>query len=705
MQLFTTIEAATASRWAVCLFIATLAGYVSLDHAKHLQHARGRAAAVWLSAAALALGTGVWSSLMIELGSFAILGRSLSLHGGLVFLAWLSGSVLALIALGLGAWRTPRTGRMAAGAIALGIVIAVTQTVALSAIVRDEARPIASGWQLMSLLIALAGALLVGWLCARTRTSRRRHARLLQVAAAASFAVIVWASQRAGIAALGLPEAAINDPSGVGADALALLASVGSLALLAVMWISATLETQMKAALLRSRQALQLQASSDLLTGLPNRQMFEAHLAQACTRADGDRKQLAMLYLGLDGFKPINQALGHNGGDLVLREISGRIRSLTRNGDLAARLGGDEFLILIDNDPRPEQVMEIARQLLSIVGQPFLVGERNTSLSCSIGIAMYPQHGMQDTMIHHAGAAMRSAKTGGGNAHCLFEPRMVSDAHERNELLQDLRRALSRGEFELHYQPKVDAPSGQVTGVEALMRWNHPTRGMVSPTLFIPIAERYGLINALGDWVIDEACRQAAAWRAQGLRMRVAVNLSAHQLRQEGLADHVAKCLAKHHINATLLTCELTESAAMEDAALTRRVFERLARLGVHISIDDFGTGYSSLSHLRQLPAEELKIDRSFVFDLAASSDARAVVDAVIRLAHALGLKVVAEGVETEQQYELLRSLGCDELQGFLFAKPMPARSMGLWAMGDNGPRTMGFRASLFSETQPADVH
>jgi EAL domain-containing protein (putative c-di-GMP-specific phosphodiesterase class I) len=221
----------------------------------------------------------------------------------------------------------------------------------------------------------------------------------------------------------------------------------------------------------------------------------------------------------------------------------------------------------------------------------------------------------------------------------------------------------------------------------------------------VPIAERHGLIGVIGQWVIDEACRQARDWRDQGLRMRVAINLSVHQLRQPDLAERIAAALAKHQINPQLLTCEITESVAMEDAEGTMRIFEKLAAVGVNISIDDFGTGYSSLAYLRKLPAGELKIDRSFVLDLETSGDARAVVDAVVKLAQALGLKVVAEGVETEAQGQVLRSLGCDELQGYLFAKPMSAKALALWAMNDVGPRAMDFRASLFQETQPASVH
>jgi EAL domain-containing protein (putative c-di-GMP-specific phosphodiesterase class I) len=295
---------------------------------------------------------------------------------------------------------------------------------------------------------------------------------------------------------------------------------------------------------------------------------------------------------------------------------------------------------------------------------------------------------------------MQAAKHAGGSTYMFFEARMHDDARERTELLRDLRRAVEDKQLELFYQPKIDAKSGQITAAEALLRWHHPTRGMVSPAVFIPIAERYGLISTLGNWVIEDACRQARVWRERGLKMRVAINLSAFQMRQDDLVERIQAALQRHGIDPSRLTCEITESVAMEDTQVTQRTFERLGAAGIHLSIDDFGTGYSSLSYLRKLPASELKIDRSFVMDLGTSDDARAIVDAVLKLAHAIGLKVVAEGVETEEQRQILLGLGCDEFQGYMFARPMSARALLLWAIDDRPSEQHAFRPSLFSETQ-----
>jgi len=315
---------------------------------------------------------------------------------------------------------------------------------------------------------------------------------------------------------------------------------------------------------------------------------------------------------------------------------------------------------------------------------------------------VYPDHGQRDDLVAHADTAMYAAKRSGGGTCALFDSTIDGAALEQLSLLNDLRRAIELGQLALHYQPKVDGQRAQIRGVEALLRWQHPQRGMISPVVFIPIAERYGLINSLGNWVIDEACRQMQAWADAGVRMRVAINVSAHQLRKDDLVARIEQALDRYQVEASQLLCEITESVVMEDVKATQRVFDGLQRIGVYLSIDDFGTGYSSLSYLRQLPAKQLKIDRSFVNDLESSSDARAIVDAVIHLAHALGLRVVAEGVETAEQRDILLQLGCDELQGFFFAKPMPAAALLAWIGGKKPAGAVDFSPSIVHEIPSA---
>jgi diguanylate cyclase (GGDEF)-like protein len=439
----------------------------------------------------------------------------------------------------------------------------------------------------------------------------------------------------------------------------------------------------------------------DPVTGLPGLLSFEGTLAQAVRQCDRERTQLALLFVNIDDFKSVNLGQGHACGDRILRRVAGRLRGLVKPF-MVARLSGDEFLLLATDDPQLADASALATKVIDTIARPFTLERGELALSCSVGIAMYPEHGAMSTMITHAQAAMTAAKGAGGSSHAFFEATLVKGLRDKVDLLRDLRRALELDQLELFYQPKIHAPTGEVTGAEALLRWHHPSRGMVSPDVFIPLAERYGLINTLGRWVVDEACRQIHAWRDQGLRMRVAINLSAHQLRQTDLAEQIDAALKRHEINPGLLTCELTESSAMEDVETTMRVLRQLDQVGVHLSIDDFGTGHSSLAYLRTLPAHELKIDRSFVLDLETSDDARKVALAVVNLAKALNLKVVAEGVETEGQNRLLREFGCDQLQGYLFAKPMSAKALALWAMDEVGPRTISFRDSLFKVTSAA---
>jgi len=425
----------------------------------------------------------------------------------------------------------------------------------------------------------------------------------------------------------------------------------------------------------------------DPLTGLATRLWLEDQLAAAVMRAEAKQRRLALLYIDLDGFKPINDSFGYACGDMLLREVGLRLQGMGRSTDTVARMGGDEFLMLLDGDPDSASAALVADRIRHKLQRPYLIDGKEVRLSCSIGIVLFPDHGSRGKLIARADAAMLAAKHAGGNMHCFFDQRMDHDAEGAVDLQRDLRAAIENGVgLALYYQPKIDGRTGGITGVEALLRWHHPSRGMISPAVFIPVAERFGLIGALGQWVTVEACQQVRAWLDTGLSMHVAINLSVHQLRQADLVERIHEAITRHKVPPELITFEITESAAMEDAQASLRIFERIAQTRVSLSIDDFGTGYSSLSYLRKLPASQLKIDRSFVQDVEKDEDAKAIVRAVIKLAHALSLEVVAEGVETEAQQDILVRMGCDQLQGYLFARPMPARNLYAWATGDDLP-------------------
>jgi len=442
-------------------------------------------------------------------------------------------------------------------------------------------------------------------------------------------------------------------------------------------------------------------ATVDSLTQLPTRVYFEAKLEAAARHAAARNQKIALFFIDLDGFKPVNDTYGHTSGDQVLEQVGKRILGLARGRDVAARVGGDEFLLLVHGAVTPDSVAQTAHRLIERLSEPYDANGREVNISCSVGIALYPDGCEPNKLIARADAAMYAAKRSGGSKHCFYSPDMDAAAQANFEMVRELRHAIAHDQLELYYQPKVDTRSGKFTAAEALVRWRHPQRGLVMPGEFIPVAERFGLIGALGNWVIEDACRQSRAWRDNGLRMRVAINLSAYQMRQDDIVERIAAALEKHRIRPSLLTCEITETAAMEDTRATRDAFKRLGELGVHLSIDDFGTGYSSLAYLLELPAEELKIDRKFVKDLESNPKARAVVEAVMKLAHTLGKKVVAEGVENVRQQQILAELGCDQMQGFLFARPVTARNLLIQALGDRSESST-FRTSLFGETREA---
>ncbi|MDQ1516507.1 MAG: hypothetical protein QOE80_2337 [Actinomycetota bacterium] len=424
--------------------------------------------------------------------------------------------------------------------------------------------------------------------------------------------------------------------------------------------------------LLLQRGVIERRAEHDGLTGLPNRLLFGDRLARALAHARRNELPVAVMVVDLDRFKEVNDSLGHAAGDQLLREVAQRMRACLRDEDTVARLGGDEFALLLPHVSGIEGAVRVARRLLAALAAPVELGGQPVVVSPSIGISLFPDDGdTADAIVEGADAAMYRAKEQGRNTFEIFSPELRTEAGERLALEAALRRGLVAGEFVLHYQPKVDLRTGRITGAEALVRWNHPEKGLLFPDAFVPMAEQTGLVVALGEFVIAAACEQIAAWRAAGLpELTVAVNVSACQLRQ-GLVEYVTRALRFADLDGGVLELELTESAALESLELTIAQIEELRALGVTCSIDDFGTGYCGLSYLNRLPIDALKIDRSFITELSGGS--ATIVTAVIALGHSLGLKVIAEGVETADQLAYLAERGCDEMQGYLFSRPVPA--------------------------------
>ncbi len=423
-----------------------------------------------------------------------------------------------------------------------------------------------------------------------------------------------------------------------------------------------------------AEERAQYLANYDVLTGLPNRFLMHDRLNQVVAHARHTRERIALMHIGVDRFKVINETLGHYVGDIVLKEAADRIKGCANDTHTIARVGGDEFMILIPDATSLHTVSSIAADVLAEMARPFPGTSQDVFVSASIGLSLFPDDAKSaNELTRHADAAMDSAKKLGRNNYQFFTHALNEEVHERMVLEAGLRLALQRDEMHLVYQPKIDLESREIIGAEALLRWNHPTLGVIAPARFIPVAEESGMVGQIGEWVLRTACAQIRIWQGMGLLPQIAVNVSARQFQQYDLSKLVSAVIAEAQISPQSLEIELTESAVMQNAEESVVTLERLKQLGVQIAIDDFGTGYSSLSYLKRLPLDLLKIDQSFVRDISSDANDAAIVRAIITLARNLGMKVTAEGVENEAQLAFLNAYGCQYAQGYLFGRPMVA--------------------------------
>lgn len=664
----------------VSILVAILASYTALDMAERIKSTQDYAGRSWLVGGAVAMGVGVWSMHFVGMLAFR-LPIEVGYDPWLTFVSLL----IAIAVSGFALWIASRPelplARLFNSAIAMGIGIAAMHYTGMAAMLMSPGIHYDPVLFLVSVIIAMAASAAALWI-AFLLSRNTPHVKLARAGAAVVMGGAIAGMHYTGMAAANFPDdsicLALRD--GVNPGWLAILIILVTLAVITIALITSVLDSRLESrtaklarSLAEANEELTQLALHDNLTKLPNRTLLEDRLNQTIHKAAREQGHFALMFCDLDGFKAINDSLGHHVGDLLLIEVARRICSITRSQDTVARLGGDEFVILVELN-EPDDAVTVADKLIKSIHEVFYIQKHELRVSASIGIAIYPEDGSsRHDLVVNADAAMYHTKRSGRNGYHFFEVSMNVNAHNQLQWLQDLRMALERKEFVLYYQPKYNSPNGTVLGAEALLRWQHPTRGLVGPDEFISLAERSGLIVPIGAWVLDEACRQMKEWYDLGYRdWKVAVNLSALQFAHVELIDLVKNTLAKHALPPGCLTLEVTESTAMHNAESSLVTLQQIADLGVDISIDDFGTGYSSLLYLKRLPANELKIDRGFVRDLTDGNDDAAIISAIVALGRTLNLRIVAEGVETVKQQDFLTAVGCDALQGYLMGRPMP---------------------------------
>ncbi|MDE2624357.1 MAG: EAL domain-containing protein [Betaproteobacteria bacterium] len=666
------------------LIVAILASYTALDMAARVTTTQGRTSRWWLAGGACAMGFGIWSMHFVGMLAF-----SLPIPLGFDPLITLLSLVIAIASSAFALWIVCQEhlpwARLAASALLMGAGVSGMHYTGMAAMRMSPPIRYEPTFFVLSILIAVLASGTALRLAFRLRQHSSR-VRTWRAGAAVIMGFAIVGMHYTGMAAAKFPQGSVcgaaQGPLSTGW--LALVIILTTLAVMGIALLTSLMDFRMETrttllatSLQEANRELRYLTLHDALTKLPNRTLLEDRLAQAIQVGEREGTRFALLLLDLDSFKSINDAYGHQVGDQLLVEITQRLESTVRAHDMVARMGSDEFVVLADI-PKAPDAAAIADKLLAALRLPFHVEGHSLHVSASIGIALYPENGRQpNDLFTNAGAAVQHAKALGRNTCCFFEWSMNTNAHEQLRLVQDLHQALERQELVLYYQPKVSVPDGTVIGVEALVRWQHPEQGLIPPDRFIPLAESTGLIIPLGNWVLDEACRQMAQWLREGReRWSMAVNLSTLQFSHASLVHVVETTLARHALPPHHLTLEITESTAMRDVTASLRILRQLHHMGVKISIDDFGTGYSSLLYLKRLPADELKIDRGFVRDLAHDADDAAIVSAIVALGRTLNLGIVAEGVETPEQKEFLTRLGCHMLQGYLLGRPVPAHEL-----------------------------
>ena len=666
----------------VSLIVAFIASFTALDTAGRVTVSQGWIARLWLLVSGTAMGIGVWA--MHFIGMLAMmLPMTLRYDLRLTIISLLVAILASMLAFSqtVGGLHLTRR-RLLRGSLILGAGVVVMHYLGMHALLISPQphwnRPLVA----LSMLIAFAASGVALWLAFHLRQGEY-NLLIMRGLASLVMGVAIAGMHYVGMAAAQFSHLSAMQQQGVGNPGLAVWVTLITLTILGVTLLSSMLDAQLRAARLtarlnRANQELRQLAMHDNLTALPNRVMLEQQLDLAIKQAMLKENCFAVMYMDLDGFKAVNDTWGHHVGDRLLIAVAERLRSQLSDAMLLVRLGGDEFVLMAEGYDA-SSASQLAQKLVQVIDVAFELDRYSLHVSLSAGIAIFPLHGRnKQELLFNADSAMYHTKHNGRNGWCLFEPAMNAATQHQLELANDLWKAIERQEMRLFYQPKFRSSGTMLIGFEALLRWQHPVRGLLMPDLFLPRAEKTGQIVALGNWVINEACRQLKIWHNQGHSdWTVSVNLSALQFHQRDLLATLTQALTRHQIASGKLMLEITEAIAMRDPIFSQQRIRELHQAGVSVAIDNFGIGYANLLHLKHLDASELKIDRSFINCLRPDSEDATVVTAMLTLAQSLNLRMVAEGVETEEQQQLLTGLGFDALQGYLLGKPTPAERVG----------------------------
>jgi diguanylate cyclase len=660
--------------------MAILVSYTTFALALQVSTTRSRGCACVVLLSSLALGIGLWATDFVQILYLWLPERPSFVVSWLAlpFAVAVLSQACALLFI---ACREPDAPGIVGCAFAFAIGVAATHYASLDELPGQPALHEELAWICGSFLLAFITFLGALWVWLKRRRDRSWQARGVRLLAALAAAMGVLGTNAQTLVQSPLVFGSCCDGPVPPGHLLAIsTAALGCAVLIVAQVIAVCCNSLEERAARNARELeevharLQYLATHDSLTGLPNRQRFKDRLAHSIADTQRPGRAIAIAVFDLDHFSAINHSLGHGVGDWLLTEVARRVTAVVSNSTTLARFDGDEFAVLIDNVAARLEARTVTAAILAAFEEPLRINGVEVSLRSTIGVSVWPDDGRRsDDLLAHAEVAMRIAKERGGGQVLFFRPGMTDSMQERLALENDLRRALSAGEFELYYQPEISIKTGRIAAAEALLRWRHPTKGLIGPSSFISLAEETGLMIPLGEWALREACRQARAWQVDlGTSFPVAVNLSATQFRHQNILQMIHSALSEAGLSASALEIELTESALMTNPEESAGVLKQLRKMGVSVAIDDFGTGYSSLSYLRRFPIDKLKIDRSFIRDLAISRTDESIVRAIVSLARSVGLRVVAEGIETVEQLEFVTRLECDQWQGYHCCPPQP---------------------------------